>query len=112
MSKTFARRLVWRDLAYWQLYQWPTLPTEGLRAQVAGRRWAEGAEKEARLTAWKRGQTGFPLVDAGMRELWRTGWMQQSVRMAAASFLVDVLNVHWSEGARRRWAHMRSIPLT
>lgn len=67
---------------------------------MAARRWVEGAEKAARLRAWQRGQTGFPLVDAGMRELWATGWMQQSVRMAASSFLVDVLQVNWVEGAR------------
>lgn len=90
---------MWRDLAYWQLHQWPTLPHSGLREQLSTRPWAQGAEAAARLEAWRRGRTGFPLVDAGMRELWATGWMQQSVRMVAASFLVDVLNVPWTEGA-------------
>ena len=53
------------------------------------------------LRAWQRGRTGFPLVDAGMRELWATGWMQQSVRMVCAAFLVEYLSLHWVHGCRR-----------
>lgn len=52
------------------------------------------------LRAWQRGRTGFPLVDAGMRELWATGWMQQSVRMVCAAFLVEYLSLHWVHGCR------------
>ena len=47
------------------------------------------------LAAWQRGATGFPLVDAGMRQLWATGWMQQSIRMLCAAFLTEYLNIHW-----------------
>jgi deoxyribodipyrimidine photo-lyase len=56
-------------------------------------------EDAAGLRAWQRGMTGFPLVDAGMRELWRTGWMHNRVRMVAASFLVKHLLIRWQEGA-------------
>ncbi len=63
--------------------------------------WSSGPDADANLRAWQRGQTGFPLVDAGMRELWQTGWMQQSVRMVAAAFLTEYLNIPWVEGERR-----------
>ena len=52
------------------------------------------------LKAWQRGRTGFPLVDAGMRQLWRTGWMQQSIRMVCAAFLTEYLNINWVHGER------------
>ena len=52
------------------------------------------------LRAWQRGRTGFPLVDAGMRQLWLTGWMQQSIRMVCAAFLTEYLNIHWVHGER------------
>jgi deoxyribodipyrimidine photolyase len=58
------------------------------------------AEYKRRLVAWQRGQTGYPLVDAGMRELYLTGWMPQSVRMVCASFLVEYLRVSWVDGER------------
>ena len=52
------------------------------------------------LRAWQRGRTGFPLVDAGMRQLWLTGWMQQSIRMVCAAFLTEYLNINWIHGER------------
>lgn len=55
------------------------------------------------LHAWEHGRTGVPLVDAGMRELWETGWMQNRVRMVAASFLTKNLGIHWRDGARWFW---------
>lgn len=57
-------------------------------------------EDPAALKAWQQGQTGFPMVDAGMRQLWQTGWMQQSVRMVCAAFLTEYLNMHWVHGCR------------
>lgn len=60
-------------------------------------KWNEDA---AALRAWQKGRTGFPLVDAGMRQLWQTGWMQQSIRMVCAAFLTEYLNVHWVQGCR------------
>ena len=59
--------------------------------------WREDAEM---LRAWQRGRTGYPLVDAGMRQLWLTGWMQQSIRMVCAAFLTEYLNMHWIHGER------------
>lgn len=100
MSKTFWHRLLWRDLAYWQLYHWPTMPTEPIRRPYLDQEWSEGPEAKAALRAWQKGQTGFPLVDAGMRELWQTGWMHQNVRMFCASFLVEVRGGRaWERGA-------------
>ena len=52
------------------------------------------------LKAWQKGRTGYPLVDAGMRQLWLTGWMQQSIRMVCAAFLTEYLNIHWIHGER------------
>ena len=63
----------------------------------ASQEWNEDA---AALKAWQKGRTGFPLVDAGMRQLWRTGWMQQSIRMVCAAFLTEYLNIHWLHGCR------------
>jgi deoxyribodipyrimidine photo-lyase len=100
VSKTFWRRLVWRDLAYWQLYHWPDMPTRSIRATYEDQRWNVDP---ANLRAWQRGQTGFPLVDAGMRELWQTGYMHQNVRMVVACFLTEYLMFHWVHGAR--WFH-------
>jgi deoxyribodipyrimidine photo-lyase len=64
-------------------------------------RWAK--PEQAKLRAWQRGETGVPLVDAGMRELWHTGWMHNRVRMVAASFLTKNLRYHWLHGARWFW---------
>lgn len=66
MSKTFHRRLVWRDLAYWQLYHFPSIAVEPIRPGYSSMQWAAGPEADAQLRAWQRGQTGFPLVDAGV----------------------------------------------
>ena len=62
-----------------------------------------GGESRTDLEAWQRGMTGYPMVDAGMRELWQTGYMHNRVRMIAASFLVKHLRIHWLEGERWFW---------
>ena len=59
------------------------------------------------LRAWQKGRTGYPLVDAGMRQLWLTGWMQQSIRMVCAAFLTEYLNIHWIHGER---SHLTWLP--
>lgn len=100
ISKTFFRRLVWRDLAYWQMFHWPNMPTQPIRSVYSNHEW--NCDEEA-LRRWQRGETGFPIVDAGMRELWATGWMHQNVRMCCALFLIEYLNIHWVEGAK--WFH-------
>ncbi|GAX80053.1 hypothetical protein CEUSTIGMA_g7492.t1 [Chlamydomonas eustigma] len=150
VSKIFNRRMVWRDLAYWQLYHWPDMPSQPIRTPYLDQEWGmpsegddddddisdtlrlEGASEEASSTsaegkhhvssdeissrnatsgmtskellrAWQRGLTGYPVIDAAMRQLWKTGWLHQNSRMAVASFLVDVLNLPWMDGAR--WFH-------
>jgi len=99
-SIVYWRRLIWRDLAYWQLMLFPKMQTEPIRAHYAGQTWNQDP---AALERWQRGMTGYPIVDAGMRELWTTGWMAQNVRMVAAIMLCEHLNINWVEG--ERWFH-------
>ncbi|MEW5307009.1 MAG: hypothetical protein WDW36_009431 [Sanguina aurantia] len=107
VSKTFYRRLVWRDLAYWQQHHWPLMSAQPIRTHYKDMVWAAEPQASVHLLAWQQGSTGFPLVDAGMRELWHTGWMQQNMRMVAATFLVEFLNISWVEGAR--WFHDKLV---
>jgi len=94
------RLLVWREFAYHLLYHHPESPHTPLRQEFCNFPWQSGPKL---FQAWKRGRTGYPLVDAGMRELWRTGWMHNRVRMVAASFLVKHLLISWREGAAWFW---------
>ena len=93
--ESFLRQLVWREFSYYQLYHQPTIVTEPLRKEFLTFPWLND---EVDFTAWQRGQTGYPLVDAGMRELWATGFMHNRVRMVTASFLVKHLLIHWTKG--------------
>ena len=90
----------WREFAYHLLYHFPHTTTEPLRPEFAKFPWEESEED---LRAWQKGLTGYPIVDAGMRELWATGWMHNRVRMIVASFLIKDLRIHWIEGARWFW---------
>jgi len=94
------RQLAWRDFAHHLLFHFPRTPTEPLRPEFALFPWEEDAE---RLALWQRGETGYPIVDAGMRQLWHTGWMHNRVRMIVGSLLVKHLLIHWQEGARWFW---------
>ncbi|HEU5070678.1 MAG TPA: deoxyribodipyrimidine photo-lyase [Verrucomicrobiae bacterium] len=96
----FLAEVGWREFAHHLLYHFPHTPTEPLRAEFAQFPWQPNADW---LKAWQRGQTGVPLVDAGMRELWTTGWMHNRVRMVVASFLVKNLLLPWTDGARWFW---------
>ena len=96
----FRRQLGWREFAHHLLWHFPHTPQQPLRAEFARFPWDTDA---AALRAWQRGRTGFPLVDAGMRELWHTGWMHNRVRMIVASFLVKDLRLAWLDGARWFW---------
>jgi deoxyribodipyrimidine photo-lyase len=96
----FLTELGWREFAYHLLFHFPHTPEQPLREKFAGFPWRSSPE---RLRAWQRGLTGYPLVDAGMRELWRTGWMHNRVRMIAASFLIKDLLQPWTEGAHWFW---------
>jgi deoxyribodipyrimidine photo-lyase len=92
----YARQLAWREFSHHLLHHFPRLDREPLRPEFARFPWRMD---ERALRAWTRGRTGYPLVDAGMRELWHTGWMHNRVRMLAASFLVKHLLMPWQEGA-------------
>jgi len=96
-TKTFGRRLYWRDLSYFHYYNFPNMREKPIRAHYEQQWWSTD---RVALKAWQQGRTGFPIVDAGMRELWETGWMQQNVRMFAAQFLTEILHISWVEGAK------------
>jgi deoxyribodipyrimidine photo-lyase len=96
----FLTELGWREFAHHLLYHFPHTPEQPLRSGFARFPWRDDP---AWLRAWQRGRTGYPLVDAGMRELWSTGWMHNRVRMVVASFLVKNLLHPWQQGARWFW---------
>jgi len=96
----YIRELGWREFNAHLLYHYPHTASENLNPRFANFNWAENAEH---LRAWQRGRTGVPVVDAGMRELWHTGWMHNRVRMIVASFLTKNLRQHWLHGARWFW---------
>lgn len=96
----FLAELIWREFATQQLVLHPTLPDRPRNAQFERLPWRDIASE---FRAWSRGHTGFPIVDAGMRELWQTGWMHNRVRMITASFLVKNLLHAWQAGERWFW---------
>lgn len=99
-AEAVIRQIYWREFSYYLLYHFPHTPEAPLREAFNAFPWQSDP---AALRAWQRGQTGYPLVDAGMRELWHTGWMHNRVRMVVASFLVKHLLLPWQEGARWFW---------
>ncbi len=96
----FQAELGWREFSYHLLAHAPELATRNWRADFDRISWREDA---ASLSLWTRGLTGYPIVDAGMRELWRTGWMHNRVRMITASFLIKHLLIDWRHGERWFW---------
>lgn len=96
----FQSELGWREFAAHLLFHFPELAEQNWRPSFDQFPWAAD---EAAITAWQRGETGYPIVDAGMRELWATGWMHNRVRMVVASFLIKDLLVHWRRGEEWFW---------
>jgi deoxyribodipyrimidine photo-lyase len=96
----FKSELAWREFSYSLLYHFPDLPTSNFQKKFDHFPWQDDDE---RLLAWQRGQTGYPLVDAAMRELYTTGYMHNRCRMVVASFLVKNLLIHWHKGAEWFW---------
>jgi deoxyribodipyrimidine photo-lyase len=96
----FLRELGWREFAGHLLHHFPASDLQPLNARYADFPWQPNT---ILLQAWQRGETGYPLVDAGMRQLWQTGWMHNRVRMVVASFLVKHLLQPWQDGARWFW---------
>lgn len=99
-TSQFLTEVGWREFAHHLLHHFPHTPAAPLREDFKRFPWRTDA---AFLKAWQRGQTGYPIVDAGMRELWTTGWMHNRVRMIVASFLVKDLLLSWREGAAWFW---------
>jgi deoxyribodipyrimidine photo-lyase len=96
----FRQELVWREFSYHLLFHFPGLPRANFNASFDAFPWVAD---DVRLRAWQRGETGYPIVDAGMRQLWRTGWMHNRVRMIVASFLVKHLLIDWRAGEDWFW---------
>ena len=99
-AESFTRELGWREFSHHLLFHFPHTTDAPLDARFDRLEWQRDT---ARLEAWRRGRTGYPIVDAGMRELWHTGWMHNRVRMIVASLLTKNLFMHWLEGARWFW---------
>ncbi|WP_374447677.1 deoxyribodipyrimidine photo-lyase [Stella sp.] len=99
-GEAYRRELGWREFSHHLLFHHDRLPDAPLRAEFADMPWRRAPDE---LRAWQRGRTGYPIVDAGMRQLWETGWMHNRVRMVVASFLVKDLLIPWQEGAAWFW---------
>ena len=102
VAEPFVREIGWREFAHHLLYHVPRTPEESLDSRFSAFPWRTDGT-EALLAAWQRGQTGIPLVDAGMRELWHTGWMHNRVRMVVAALLTKHLRLPWQAGTRWFW---------
>jgi deoxyribodipyrimidine photo-lyase len=98
--KCYLKQLGWREFAHHLLYHFPFTPEKALRSEFNHFPWVFNS---AYLKAWQQGKTGYPLVDAGMRQLLATGWMHNRVRMVVGSFLVKDLLISWTEGAKFFW---------
>ncbi len=99
-ANSFLSEIGWREFAYHSLWHFPALPNKPLREKYAGFGWTDDAEQ---LRRWQQGRTGYPMVDAGMRQLWALGWMHNRVRMIVGSFLTKHLLIHWKHGQDWFW---------
>lgn len=98
--ETYLSEIAWREFSYHLLFHFPELPLKPLRAEFSNFAWANDPDA---LSTWHCGATGYPIVDAGMRELWATGWMHNRVRMIVASFLIKDLLIDWQTGEKWFW---------
>lgn len=98
--ETFLKEIGWREFSYNLLYHFETLPESNYQPKFNGFPWHFNADAYQR---WTRGETGYPIVDAGMRQLWQTGWMHNRVRMIVASFLTKHLLIDWRRGEEWFW---------
>jgi len=99
-AEKFLGEIGWREFASHLLYHFPDLPQRNWKREFDTYPWQDNPQQ---LRAWQRGQTGYPFVDAGLRELWATGYMHNRARMVAASFLVKHLRIDWRAGERWFW---------
>jgi deoxyribodipyrimidine photo-lyase len=102
-AEPFLREIGWRDYAINLIDQFPDYPERNGKAPYDRFPWRSGRSADADFDAWTKGATGYPIVDAGMRELWAAGWMHNRVRMIAASFLIKHLLVDWRRGEKWFW---------
>ena len=102
-GEPFLREIVWRDYAANTVDQFPDYASTNARSDFDALEWRKGAAADADFAAWTRGRTGYPIVDAGMRQLWTMGWMHNRVRMITASFLIKHLLIDWRRGERWFW---------
>lgn len=104
-AETFLKELVWRDYAQNVIIQFPQYGSESYSEKLRILPWRDMTDPKVAkdFKAWSQGTTGYPIVDAGMRELWATGWMHNRVRMIAASFLIKHLLIDWREGEKWFW---------
>lgn len=96
----FIKELAWREFSYYLLYHFPELPRQNFQSQFNDFPWEAHPHW---LEAWQKGQTGYPIIDAGMRELWQTGYMHNRVRMIVGSFLIKNCLLHWHHGEAWFW---------
>ncbi|MFC3581477.1 cryptochrome/photolyase family protein [Sphingomonas hylomeconis] len=99
----YLKEIAWRDYAQNVILQYPDYGRENGRPNLDTLAWRTGAEAKADLEAWQQGRTGYPIVDAGMRQLWTSGWMHNRVRMITASFLIKHLLIDWRRGEEWFW---------
>lgn len=100
-AEKFRKELVWREFCHHLLFHFPSLATENFNEKFNSFPWRQADTPQ--FTAWKRGRTGYPIVDAGMRQLWQTGYMHNRARMVVASFLVKHLLFDWRHGETWFW---------
>lgn len=98
--ESFCVELAWREFSFNLLYYFPDLPWKNLQSKFDKFPWQNDTKL---LEKWQKGQTGYPIIDAGMRELWQTGFMHNRLRMIVGSFLVKNLLIHWTEGEQWFW---------
>jgi deoxyribodipyrimidine photo-lyase len=99
-AEVFLSEIGWREFAYYMLYHFPTFPDANFQSKFNDFAWEHNP---AHLKAWQQGKTGYPIVDAGMRQLWQEGWMHNRVRMIVGSFLIKDLLIDWREGEKWFW---------
>ncbi|HUQ51515.1 MAG TPA: deoxyribodipyrimidine photo-lyase, partial [Gammaproteobacteria bacterium] len=99
-AEVWLSELIWRDFYHQVLYHHPHVVEGAFRREYDALQWEQGAHAEQFLAAWQEGRTGYPLVDAAMRQLNQTGYMHNRLRMLTASFLTKDLGVHWRDGER------------
>lgn len=99
-AEGYLRQIGWREFAHHLIYHFPQTPEKPLRVEFGKFPWNKN---EKHLMAWQNGKTGYPIVDAGMRELWHTGWMHNRVRLITGSFLIKDLLLPWQEGEKWFW---------